>query len=76
MCSKCPDAINCKYSLSEESDLHEATLSCLKNNGDVAFLSLEKAQNFLTVILNYLQILQFISLKLKLKKNYKHFVVF
>lgn len=49
LCSKCPNALSCSYNPNEQSDLHVGVLNCLKNNGDVAYLSLEKANSFLQV---------------------------
>jgi len=39
--------VKCAYT--NQANTHQSALTCLKNNGDVAYLSLEIAQQFIEV---------------------------
>ncbi|XP_059470272.1 lactotransferrin-like [Neocloeon triangulifer] len=47
LCEKCPNKGDCAYQNSDQNNLHQATLNCLKNGGDIAYVALDYARNFI-----------------------------
>ncbi|XP_065338235.1 transferrin-like [Cloeon dipterum] len=68
LCAKCPNKANCAYT--DPGNTHQATIACLRNGGDVAYVALQEAKEFFQSTEGSYKDFGYVCKDLKLSSNY------